>query len=151
MNNIFTIILIFLIIIYIKLCSNTKYETDDYKLTQNEKQLLFITNATGYILCILLISFESMYLSVEYGNNIPFRSIQLIIVLSLIFISYYSHIFREHENDFLCRLASGLWPFISGLTIIAILCLNTLYTYFNEISPDLIYLQNKIITKFHKY
>lgn len=151
MNIIFLFLIISICIIYIKLCSITKYESDNEKLSDDEKKILFVTNALGYILCILLISFESMYLSIHFATNIPFRSIQLIIVLLLILIAYYSHIFRENENDYLCKIASGLWPLISGLTIIAILCLNTLYTYLNDVSPELIEFQHKIISKFHKY
>jgi len=151
MNILFLFIIISICIIYIKLCIITKYESDNEKLTNDEKNILFVTNIFGYILCILLITFESMYISVNFSTNIPFRSIQLIIVLLLILTAYYGHIFRENENDFLCKIASGLWPLISALTIIAIMCLNTLYTYLNNISPDLIEFQNKIISKFHKY
>lgn len=151
MNIVFLFLIISICAIYIKFCLITKYESDGEKLTEDEKKILFVTNILGYILCILLITFESMYISVNFSTNIPFRSIQLIIVLLLILIAYYGHIFRENENDFLCKIASGLWPLISALTIIAIMCLNTLYTYLNNISPDLIEFQNKIISKFHKY
>jgi cbb3-type cytochrome oxidase subunit 3 len=151
MNILFLFLIVVICVIYIKLCSITKYESDNEKLTDNEKKILFVTNVLGYILCILLITFESMYISVNFSTNIPFRSIQLIIVLLLILIAYYGHIFRENENDFLCKIASGLWPLISALTIISIMCLNTLYTYLNSVSPDLIEFQNKIISKFHKY
>lgn len=151
MNILFLFLIVSICVIYIKLCTIAKYESENVKLSENEKKILFITNALGYILCILLITFESMYLSVHFATNIPFRSIQLIIVLLLILIAYYSHIFRENENDFLCKIASGLWPLISGFTIIAIICLNTLYTYLNNVSPDLIEFQNTLISKFHKY
>lgn len=151
MNILFLFLIVSISVIYIKLCSITKYESENENLSDEEKKILFVTNAFGYVLCILLITFESMFLSVHFGTNIPFRSIQLIIVLLLIFIAYYSHIFRENEHDFLCKIASGLWPLISALTIIAIICLNTLYTYLNNVSPDLVEFQNKIISKFHKY
>jgi hypothetical protein len=151
MNIIFLFLIVSICVIYIKLCLITKYESDNEKLSDNEKKILFISNALGYVLCILLITFETMYISVNFSTNIPFRSIQLIITLLLIFIAYYSHIFRENENDFLCKIASGIWPLISGLTIIAIVCLNTLYTYLNNVSPDLVDFQNKLISYFHKY
>ena len=124
MNILFLFLTVCIGIIYIKLCLITKYESDHEKLSDDEKKLLFITNALGYILCILLITFESMYLSIHFGTNILLRSIQFIIVFALIIIAYYSHIFRENENDFLCKIASGIWPLISALTIISIICLN---------------------------
>jgi cbb3-type cytochrome oxidase subunit 3 len=151
MNILFLFLILSICVIYIKLCTITKYESDNEKLSDDEKKLLLITNSIGYILSILLITIESMYLSVHFSTNIPFRLIQLIIVLLLIIIAYYSHIFRENEHDFLCKIASGLWPLMSGLTVIAIICLNTLYTYLNNISPNLIEFQNDIISKFHKY
>ena len=84
MNIIFLFLIVSLCVIYIKLCTITKYESDNEILSDDEKKILFITNALGYILCILLITFESMYLSVHFATNIPFRSIQLIIVLHVV-------------------------------------------------------------------
>jgi hypothetical protein len=148
MNIILLFLIVCISIIYIKLCSITKYELENEKLSDNEKNLLFITNAFGYILCILIITFESMYLSVHFGTNILFRSIQFIIVLFLILIAYYGHIFRNSENDNLCKIASGLWPLLGSLGIILILCINAIYSHYNNISFDVNNIDNILITKF---
>jgi hypothetical protein len=150
MNDIFLIILIIITILYIKLCLITKYETDTAKLSNTEKNILFFTNIIGYFLSVLLLSFETVYISQNYNTNIIVRSIELMIVLLLIFTAYYGHIFREKENDTWCKIASGLWPLLGVFGIISILCLNNIYTYFNSISSDSIDFNNLLISRFNK-
>ena len=107
----YDLILIFIIgyiLVYIKLCSKTTYKTDINSLNDLQKNLLLITNIMGYILSVLLISIESIYISTNYNNNMYVRISELIIVILLISIAYYSHIFRKHENDTLCKIASTL-------------------------------------------
>ena len=81
----------------------------------------------GYILGILLIGVESMYISKHYGTNMTIRTVQLTIVITLVLIAYYGDIFRESENDTLCKISSGLWPLIGAFGVVSIMCLNSIY------------------------
>jgi hypothetical protein len=127
MDDIFIIFIIGYILFYAKLCSLTIHKTETNTLDDSQKTILFITNAMGYILGILLIGIESMYISKHYSTNIPIRTIELITVISLVLIAYYGHIFRESENDTLCKISSGLWPLIGAFGVISIMCLNSIY------------------------
>ena len=133
MYDIFIIFIIGYILVYIKYCSKTVHKTETNTLNQTEKNYLLITNIMGYILSVLLISIETIYISPKYNNNMNVRISELIIVILLICIAYYSHIYRKHENDTLCKLASGLWPLLGAFSLIAILCLNTIYLHYNNI------------------
>jgi hypothetical protein len=84
------------------------------------------------LLSILLITFESMYISKNYSSNMTVRIIELLIVISLVFLAYYGHIFRDKENDTLCKISSGIWPLISALGIISVICMNTIYLHYNN-------------------
>ena len=142
MYDLFIIFIIGIILIYIKLCSVTIHKTDNNNLSEIEKNISFITNALGYLLSILLITIESMYISKNYSSNMTVRIIELLIVISLVFIAYYGHIFREKENDTLCKIASGIWPLIGALGIISIICMNTIYLHYNNLSSDNYSFQN---------
>ena len=142
MYDLFIIFIIGIILLYIKLCSITNHKTDNNTLSETEKNILFITNVMGYLLSILLISIESMYISKNYGSNMVVRITELLIVISLVFIAYYGHIFREKENDTLCKIASGIWPLIGALGIISIICMNTIYLHLNNLSSDNYNFQN---------
>jgi len=144
MYDIFIIFIIGYILIYIKYCSKTIHKTDTNTLNDEEKKILFITNIMGYILSVLLISIETIYISPKYNNNMNVRISELIIVILLICIAYYGHIYRNHENDSLCKLASGLWPLIGSFSIIGILCLNTIYLHYNNLSSDTYNIHNLI-------
>lgn len=132
MNDIFIIFFIGFILVYIKLCSLTIHKTEKNTLDNTQKTILFITNAMGFILSLLLIGVESIYISKNYGTNMTVRITELIAVVTLVFIAYYAHIFRKHENDTLCRISSGLWPLIGAFGIISIMCLNTIYVNYNN-------------------
>jgi len=142
MYDLFIIFIIGYIIVYVKLCSITVHKTENNTLTDTQKNILFITNGMGYLLSLLLITVETIYISKHYNNNMTIRILELIIVLSLVFIAYYGHIFRDHENDTLCKIASGLWPLIGVFGIISIMCLSNIYVHYNNLSDETYNFQN---------
>jgi len=140
-------LILILIIIYIKLCSITTYQTDNSQLSNNQKRILFITNIMSIILSSCLLVYEVGFISRNY-NTINFRIIELICVFLLLCLAYYANIFRETQNDILCKIASGLWPLLGSLGIILILNINAIYSHYNDISFNINNIDNCVITKF---
>lgn len=146
-NIIITGLLILLIIGYIKLCTITTYQTEHNKLSDQEKKILFMTNIMSIIISSCLLIYEVGFISKNY-NTITFRIIELIFVFLLLCLAFYANIFRENENDTLCKIASGLWPLLGPLGIILILCINAIYAHYNNIIFNVNDIDNILITKF---
>lgn len=140
-------LLLLLIIVYIKLCSITTYQTDNNQLSDNQKKILFMTNVTSIILSSCLVIYEVGFISKNY-NTVNVRTIELIIIFLLICLAYYANIFRENQNDRLCKIASGLWPLLGSLGIIVILNINAIYSHYNDINFNINNIDNCLITKF---
>ena len=140
-------LLLLLIIVYIKLCSITTYQTDNNQLSDNQKKILFMTNVTSIILSSCLVIYEVGFISKNY-NTVNVRTIELIIIFLLICLAYYANIFRENQNDRLCKIASGLWPLLGSLGIIVILNINAIYSHYNNINFNINNIDNCLITKF---
>jgi peptidoglycan/LPS O-acetylase OafA/YrhL len=146
-DNVITGLLILLIIIYIKLCSITTYQTNNNQLSDNEKKILFVTNVMSIILSSCILIYEVGFISKNY-NFINIRIFEFIIVFLLLCLAYYANIFRENENDNLCKIASGLWPLLGSLGIILILCINAIYSHYNNYTFNINDIDNLLITKF---
>jgi uncharacterized membrane protein len=140
-------LLLLLIIVYIKLCSITTYQTDKNQLSDDQKKILLITNIMSIILSSCLLIYEVGFISKNY-NTITIRIIVLIFVFSLICLAYYANIFRENQNDSLCKIASGLWPLLGSLGIIIILNINAIYSHYNNLTFNINNIDNCLITKF---
>ena len=139
--------LLLLIILYIKLCSITTYQTKNNQLSDDQKKILFITNIMSIILSSCLLIYEVGFIS-KYYNTINIRIFELIFVFLIICLTYYANIFRENENDNLSNIASGLWPFLSSFGIILILVINAIYTHYNHLIFNINDIDNFLITKF---
>jgi hypothetical protein len=146
-NIIITGSLLLLIIIYIKLCSITTYQTNNNKLSNDQKKTLFLTNIMSIIVSSCLLIYEIGFIS-NYYNTVNFRIFQLIFVFLIICFTYYANIFRENDNDNLSNIASGLWPLLTSFGIILILCLNALNTHYNNPTSNNNDINNCLITKF---
>jgi cytochrome bd-type quinol oxidase subunit 2 len=140
-------LLLLLIIVYIKLCSITTYQTDNNQLSDYQKKILFITNVTSIILSSCLVIYEVGFISKNY-NTVNVRIMELIFIFLLICLAYYANIFRENQNDRLCKIASGLWPLLGSLGIIVILNINAIYSHYNHINFNINNFDNCLITKF---
>ena len=127
MNNNFTVIIV-VCIIYIILCVNTVYPTKNNKLSNNEKNILIITNIYGYILGIYILIFETQYISLNYSNDINARSAEFIIILFLLCLGIYASIFQNDANSNLGKISSSIAPLLPSFFVILILCLNTIIT-----------------------
>jgi uncharacterized membrane protein len=144
---IITGLLLLLIIVYIKLCSITTYQTDKNQLSDDQKKILLITNIMSIILSSCLLIYEVGFISKNY-NTITIRIIVIVFVFSLICLAYYANIFRENQNDSLCKIASGLWPLLGSLGIIIILNINAIYSHYNNLTFNINNIDNCLITKF---
>jgi hypothetical protein len=146
-NIIISGLLLLLIIVYIKLCSITTYQIDNIELSNHQKKILLITNILSIILNTFLLVYEVGFISKNY-NTINIRVIELILVFLLLCLAYYANIFRETQNDNLCKIASGLWPLLGSLGIILILTVNAIYSHYNNINFNINHIDNCMITKF---
>jgi hypothetical protein len=99
------------------------------------------------VLSSCLVIYEVGFISKNY-NTINIRIIELIFIFLLICLAYYANIFRENENDSLCKIASGLWPLLGSFGIILILNINAIYSYYNDICFNINNIDNCLITKF---
>jgi len=127
----FTIILLILIIGYILCCIYTKNNKDQYKLTEHDKTMLYLTTIYGYILGIFITSYKVCILSESHHNNINVRIIELIILLISIGIILYAYTFRELNHNW-SKVSESLWPLLTAFVLISTLSINSIYVYFNQ-------------------
>ena len=126
-----TIILLILIIGYIICCIYTKNKKNQYKLTEHDKTMLYLTTIYGYILGIFITSYEVCILSKAHNNNINVRIIELIILLVLIGIILYAYTFQDINYNW-SKVSESLWPLLTAFVLISTLCINSIYAYFNQ-------------------
>jgi len=152
LNILLIALFIAIIITYAVLCSYTTYTAPNVTLDDKQKKLLYSTTIFGYLLGFILITIETNYLITEFNDNIIFRIIELLFILTLIFISYYSYIYQDNVNGGWGKVSSALWPLMIPMTMVSISCTAGIYLYFsnspsNNISklirkPTEAYLQN---------
>ena len=136
MNNIYIILSILLI--YIVLCINTTYPTDNKKLSKTQNNILLITNVYGYLLGIFILVYETNYMYINYNHDMSIRVVELFIILFILCLGIYANIFQDNVNSGLGKISSGINPLLSSLFIILIFCLNTVITYYKK-KEDIIY------------
>jgi hypothetical protein len=130
LNIILIVLFIVIVIAYGVLASYTKYNSPNTTLTDGDKKLLYSTTIFGYLLGFILVTIETSYLITELNDIIIFRIIELLIVLILIFIAYYSYIYQEDINQGWGKVSAALWSLMIPLTMVAISCTAGIYLYY---------------------
>ena len=129
LNSILIGLFIVIIITYAVLCNYTTYNEPNIELDDGQKKVLYSTTIFGYLLGFLVITIETNYIVKNHNDNIIFRIIELILILILIFISYYSFIYQESANQGWGKVSSALWPLMVPLTMVSISCTAGIYIY----------------------
>jgi hypothetical protein len=128
-NYIFPGILVILTILYVSLSSTIDFtpiqthmfqDLETTSLSKKNRAQLYATYIFGYLLSILLVVYEIMFLSQEYVDNIILRSIQFIIILILLILSIVSTIYSSDSK--LVKTSQILQPFTVSLWIILSSC-----------------------------
>ena len=148
---VFTIIMIILTILYVSLAATTDFTSIQLNMFKNNSDTVSKTNRAqlyatylfGYLLSILLVVYELIYLSIDFKDYFILRLIQFIIVITLIILSIISNIFVD--DTVLVKISHILQPLVISLWIILSSCFKSsiLPKIKSSIFPKILKLINK--------
>lgn len=119
------------LIIYIVLCSTSKY-LDSTKMNLKDRNIAFARIIFGFLSALFLLSLEFRYVTIIFKDNVLLRSIELLVCLILIGLYLYANENKRVAGDKYDVIFKVLNPLIIAFSIMASGSLNNLLNHYKN-------------------